>query len=149
MEKINEIDEAQYKVDLIISDNYIKFSGELLRLSLLAIGGFGTLTILNIKGEDKLHVFANPIFLILSLVCFVICSSAALCHRYYATDTISWYISWLRAEKIKNEIKADKEKKGFYKLLKYSRISLITCEISFGIGVVFFFIAIVHLFICK
>ena len=53
MEKFNEIDEAQYKADFTISDNYRSFSSELLRLSLLAIGGFGAIVISKIKGDYR------------------------------------------------------------------------------------------------
>jgi hypothetical protein len=41
MSKLNEIKENQYKVDFEISKGYINFSSELLRLSLLSMGGFG------------------------------------------------------------------------------------------------------------
>lgn len=47
------IDEGEYKADFIISENYIKFSSELLRLSLIAIGAYGTLFIKEIDADDK------------------------------------------------------------------------------------------------
>ena len=149
MENLNEINESQYKVDFLIADNYIKFTAELLRLSLFVIGGFGAVVMLMIKGENKLNVFESPIFVILTLTAFVVCVASSLVHRYCATDTLSWYISWLRAEIRQDAVKALKEKKGFYKLLKHSKRALITSEFSFGFGVFFFVIAIINVFIEK
>jgi hypothetical protein len=114
-EKIYEIEEMNYKPNFIISDNYIKFSGELLRLSLLLVGGFGTITLIKIKGEDNLEIFLHPTLFILALICFVLCIGASLCHRYYETDTMSWYISFLRVRKINDTPNMKKEKLGFKK----------------------------------
>jgi len=52
MPNLKEIEENQYKVDFEISKGYIDFSSELLRLSLLAMGGFGALVLIKIKGEN-------------------------------------------------------------------------------------------------
>ena len=146
MERFTEVEESRYQADFAISENFIKFSGELLRLSLLAIGGFGALILLKIQDGDKLDVFPDPKFFVLALVCFVISSGASLAHRYFATDAMSWFISVLRAED-KNDIpEMVNERKGFKKTLKFSRISLITCEISFALGVVLFFLAILRFF---
>ena len=49
MPNLKEIEENQYKVDFEISKGYIDFSSELLRLSLLAMGGFGALVLIKIK----------------------------------------------------------------------------------------------------
>jgi FtsH-binding integral membrane protein len=144
MENLNEINESQYQADFLISENYIKFTGELLRLSLFVIGGFGAVIMLIIKGENKVNVFESPWLIISTLAAFVLCIASSLAHRYCATDSLSWYISWLRAKKSQDADKALKEKNGFYKLLKYSRITLITSEVSFGFGVFFFVIAIIN-----
>jgi hypothetical protein len=144
MATIYEIDESKYKADFMISENYIKFSSELLRLSLLAIGGFGTLVLTKIK-EEHCTVVLQDIFFIIALLCFVICSGASLCHRYYASDAMSWYICLLRAQNNNNASKIKKERAGLHKILKFSRISLISSEISFGLGVIFFFISILKL----
>jgi len=142
MKTIYDIEESKYKSDFMISENYIKFSSELLRLSLLAIGGFGTLILTVIKEECNQNVFQNKFFLITALAGFVICSGAALCHRYFATDAMSWYVSVLRAQNNINPSKLVVQRVGLHKTLKLSRISLIISEISFGLGVLFFFIAI-------
>ncbi|MBK8808289.1 MAG: hypothetical protein IPO21_17350 [Bacteroidales bacterium] len=142
--KESEIDESRYKADFMISENYIKFSSELLRLSLLAIGGFATLILTKIKDESCVNAFPQPIFFVAALISFVVCSAAALCHRYYATDAMSWYISLLRAESKDDKLKIEKERIGLHKILRFSRLSLIACEVSFGIGVILFFLAILN-----
>jgi hypothetical protein len=53
MAKLKEIDESQYKVDFDILNGYINFSSELLRLSLFAMGGFGALVLIKIKGKKS------------------------------------------------------------------------------------------------
>lgn len=146
MDKTKEVDESKFKADFLIMDNYIKFSGELLRLSLLAIGGFGTLILLRIKDQDKIEIFSDPLFPILSLAFFVLASAAALFHRYFATDSMSWYISLLRAENRNDVLKTEKERKGLHKILGSSRISLVVCEIAFGLGVILFFVSILEFF---
>jgi len=84
---LNKIDESQYKVDFAISEKYIDFSSELLRISILIIGGLGTLFI---NGKKDIADLPNkPHFFILSLLFFACCVAAALCHRYYATDSLS------------------------------------------------------------
>ncbi|MFW0739245.1 hypothetical protein [Flavobacterium sp. T12S277] len=135
------VDEADYQADFIISENYIKFTAELLRLSLLAIAGFGALFVAKIKNEGLAAELDCSEFIV-ALVFFVICSGACLCHRYFATDVMSWFISLLRAQNNGNAAKAAKEKKGLHRTLLFSRIFLILSEISFGLGVIFFFIAI-------
>lgn len=142
MIKETKIDEAEYKADFTISENYIKFSSELLRLSLLAIAGYGTLFIKTIVEDDKNSLIRNNSILILSMIFFVLSTSASLFHRYYATDSMSWFISWRRFL-INNKIeKAELENIGMKKILKKSKIALIICEATFGCGVLIFLVAI-------
>lgn len=149
MTNLNELDESQFKADFMIFEGYIKFSSELLRLSLLAMGGFGALVLIKLKGEDngQLQFFKEPSFFMVSMLFFALCSAASLFHRYYASDTMSWYISWLRAEKEHKDEKSKKKREGFYKFLKRSEISLITSQYLFGGGVLFFIIALFDLFL--
>lgn len=146
MNNLNEIDESQYKADFMISEGYIKFSSELLRLSLLAMGGFGALVLIRFKGEGSRQFLSEPKFFLISMMFFALCSAASLFHRYYASDTMSWYIGWLRAERKNDNAKATKERQGLHRLLRRSEISLILSECLFGGGVLFFIIAIFDLF---
>jgi hypothetical protein len=76
---------------------------------------------------------------------FVLCAAATLFHRYYASDCMSWYIAWLRAENEGKAEEAKNERKGFHKMLWLSKWSLIFSEFLFGGGVLFFMIAIFRL----
>ena len=124
MDSLNEIDESQYKADFMIAEGYIKFSSELLRLSLLAMGGFGALVLIKFKGENKGQLLSEPKYFLLSMIFFGLCAGASLFHRYYASDTMSWYISWLRAVKKNEPAKATREQAGLRRLLKRSRCPL-------------------------
>jgi len=142
MSKLKEIDEAQYKADFMIFEGYIKFSSELLRLSLIAMGGFGSLVLIKFNSQEQNTFLEDPKFFLISMVLFALCSAASLFHRFYASDTMSWYISWLRAEMENKTEKASIERKGLHRLLKYSQYSLIASEWLFSGGVVFFIVAI-------
>jgi len=140
------LDENKYKVDFEISNGYINFSAELLRLSLLAMGGFGGLILTKFEGDGTAHGFlANPILFLISMTFFSLCAGATLFHRYFASDCMSWYVAWLRADSLGNTEKAQKEKKGFYRMLRLSKIALITAECLFGAAVLFFIVAIYQL----
>ncbi len=145
MDHLKGVDETQFKADFVILEGYIKFSGELLRLSLLALGGFGTLLLIRLKNETGAEFLKHSDFLIVSLIsmiCFAFCSVACLFHRYHASDSMSWYISWLRAEKENKKEKASTEYRGLKKSFKRSGLALIISQIFFVFGVLFFIIAI-------
>jgi hypothetical protein len=148
MSKIKSVDKDQYEVDFDIAKGYIDFSSEILRLSLFALGGIGTL-ILKIKsGEEKfLHNYlTNHSYIIMaSLVLFLLAAAATLFHRYYASDWKSWYICYLRAKNEAREAEAEDEKTGYRKILKLAKWSLIFSEFFFGGGIVFFIISILKL----
>jgi len=145
MNNLNELEESQYKADFMITDGYIKFSSELLRLSLIAMGGFGTLLLIRLKDPNG-QLLEDPKLFLISMVFFALCSAAALFHRFYASDTMSWYVSWLRADKENKTEKAERERKGLRRFLKRSEYSLIASEWLFGGGVLFFILAILNLF---
>lgn len=140
------IDENKYKSDFQISESYIKFSSELLRISLLAMGGFGTLVLYQFKqGDQDLKYLHEPTLFLISMILFGICAAMTLAHRFFATDSMSWYISWLRANVSGDAVKAKKERKGLYKSLRLSKYALILAEILFGGAVIFFMGAIYEL----
>lgn len=134
-----------YKPDLEIMDRYINFSAELLRISLLAIGGFGTIMLIKLKNESNIIPLHHLLFLYISICCFVLCAGFALFHRFYASDSMSWYISYLRAKADNNKEKTQREQKGLHRTLRYSSVFLIFTEVMFGIAVVFFAIGIYQL----
>ena len=130
--------DSDYKPDFEILDRYLNFSSELLRISLLAIGGYGTIMLVKLKDEtDKLPL--NHLTILFTSICiFTICAGASLFHRYFATDSMSWYISYLRAKENGNTEKANIEKKGLHKSLNLSSIFLIVTEVTFAAAVLFF-----------
>lgn len=130
--------ENDYKLDFEILDRYLNFSSELLRISLLAMGGFGAILLINLKNENEnLHLSKFP-SLFISICFFSVCAGLALFHRFYASDSMSWYISYLRAKADKNEIKSTKEQIGMHKALHKASIFLILTEIIFAVGIIFF-----------
>lgn len=142
MQLFKSVEESQFKADFVILEGYIKFSGELLRLSLLAMGGFGTLFLIRVKGEIGQELLDKPVLFLVSMIFFALCSGACLFHRYYASDSMSWYISWLRAVNEGNSKKADYEHQGLKKLFRQSGYALIVSQFLFGGGVLLFMIAL-------
>src|SRR5688572_24065663 len=124
MGKIKPLDEALYKPDFEIRNSYIDFSAELLRLSLIAMGGFGALVLAKIENGQNLikDPLGNPGFLLISMLLFTLCVASALFHRYFASDCMSWYISGLRAEENGDTAKAKTEYEGYGKMLKRSTL---------------------------
>jgi len=145
MGKMKNLNEGQYKPDFDIANGYINFSSELLRLSLLAIGGLGTLVLAAIEndGKNAIDFLTNPVSMLPSIVFFALCSGASLFHRYYASDCMSWYIAWIRAEEEEDPVESKKQYAGFKKTLKKSTNSLIISEYLFGAGVLSFIGAII------
>jgi hypothetical protein len=139
---MSAIEDNEYKPDFEILDRYLKFSSELLRISLLAIGGFGTIVLVKLKGEESAGSLTNLTFLFLSICFFALCAGSALFHRFYASDSMSWHVAYLRAKHADNFAQAEKEKAGRNKMLRRSSFALILAEILFGISVALFAVGI-------
>jgi hypothetical protein len=96
-----ELQEDIYKVDLAALDRYQSFSGELLRLALLGIAGYGFL-ITNVVFKDTSPASLsklNKVFLIGGALILGVSAASALGHRYFSTDCITHYVRRLRLEK--------------------------------------------------
>lgn len=141
----HKIESDQYAADFEISRRFIEFSAELLRLSLLVLGGIGALVFNKPDHHLLEQISAQPTAFRICMILWVISASAALAHRYCATDSLSWFISLLRAQDKNDPAALEKEKKGFYRMLFLSRASLITCEISFALAIIAFIITVVQL----
>jgi hypothetical protein len=135
------LDECDYKPDFEILDRYLNFSSELSRISLLAIGGFGAILLIKIKNENP-ALRGNLHFLFASICVFALCSGFSLIHRFFASDSMSWYISQLRAKASDSPEQANYERKGMHKMLRRSSFFLILTEVAFGIAVCLFSIGI-------
>jgi hypothetical protein len=80
--------------------------------------------LIKIKGETEKsfpNFLQDPKFFFISIALFAMCAGSALFHRYFASDCMSWYIAWLRAEAANEKVKANQERTGFYKMLKLSK----------------------------
>jgi hypothetical protein len=91
------------KPDQDLLDRYIKFSEELLRLSLLAIGAVGFLVtnfVLKASpeqpGTEALALLRVKLALSAALAFFLVACAAALLHRYFATDGFACHVAGLR-----------------------------------------------------
>lgn len=133
------IDEADYKADQQICDRYIGFSSELLRLSLIAIGGYGALVTLFLKDKPEyLPALKSSWGLIISMILFCLCSGTTLVHRFFASDAMACYIRLLRLIARNDNGEQQKEKKELMKRLVISTRALIVAEFLFGFGVASF-----------
>jgi hypothetical protein len=80
--------------DWKVTDGYIAYSAELLRLSLLAITGIATICVKLLDNNKPLHASVEEFGVPLAFL--VISSGCALAHRYIATDSMYWHIEGLR-----------------------------------------------------
>lgn len=121
-----------YEPDMQLSDRYINFSAELLKISLTAISGIGALVIFEAKdGHNSYDLEPIKSLLFASICFFGLTIGACLFHRFYSSDFMSYHIAYLRTKK-------DKEKIGRRNCLKYSRYALILSEYLFGIAIFLF-----------
>lgn len=130
------IEENKYKLDFEIADRYISFSSELLRLSLTAISALGTLLYFSIKKKIDVELSGiDKVLVFITIMLFTLAAMSSLAHRFYATDTMSYHITYLRTN-------SEKEKIGRRKCLKVSENFLIITEYLFGGAVLTFVFAI-------
>jgi hypothetical protein len=94
-----------FEHDVAVSDRYQKFSSELLRLSIAAIGAIGFLVLNNVfsqGGRDQFNwLVKNTTFgfwLFISLFCFVLAAAFALLHFYFGADGKAYHLKYLRLE---------------------------------------------------
>jgi hypothetical protein len=133
---MSNLEENDFKPDFEIADRYINFSSELLRLSLFAISGIGALIILYIEKKEEVQLTDYDkwwIILIISL--FALTAGVSLFHRFYASDSMSYHIAYLRK-------KTQEEKDGRTRCLKRAEKSLILAEYLFGLAIIVFVIAL-------
>jgi hypothetical protein len=98
-----EVKEDRYKVDLAVLERYQAFSGEVLRLALLGIAGYGFLIANVVFKTDKSgnYTFFSPfvenkILLLLGVIALAASTAAALSHRFYSTDCLTHFVRRLR-----------------------------------------------------
>lgn len=139
-----EIPERTLEHDMALLERYNEFSAELLRLGLLGITalGFAASKAL-LPGDDRARAetllesvrYETGI----ALIAFGCCVAAALAHRYFATDSMSWHLQamrrYLRGED-KDIVVADAEFRSRYRRFKWSEYAIRVASMSLGAGAV-------------
>jgi hypothetical protein len=120
---MEDLKECDYKPDFQIAEGYIKFSSELLRLSLLAVSGMGSFILLTYKEDSHVKLTHDAkSWLFISIILFFLASGFALAHRFYASNSMSYLIAYLRK-------KTDDEKTDYMRILKRAKWALIVTDI--------------------
>jgi hypothetical protein len=101
------LDADALELDWKVCDGYIAYSSELLRVSLLAIGGLAALSL-------KVHETDTPVTTLpisvfeRAFIVLVIAAGLSLLHRYIANDSMAFHIEALRRRKRdRPELKVD------------------------------------------
>ena len=138
------VPERTIEHDLALLERFQSFSAELLRLALIGISAIGFVVSKALFPEEAdskalqllLSVKLNVAVALLS---FVICAAAALSHRYYAADSVSWHLQAMRRYK-RNEgddkETADKEIYSRFRRFKWSTYSIRIASVSLGLGAI-------------
>ncbi len=116
-----DVGEERYRADFEILDRYQNFSAELLRLSLLALAGYGFLMSDVVFGVRKNAETGDLLFLpafheragllVSGAVLLGLCALTSLAHRYFSTDCMSHHIRRVRLIK-RNLTEEDVRKQG-------------------------------------
>jgi len=149
-----EVEVPAFKHDLDLSDRYQNFSGEILRLSILGVGGIGFLLV-NVfltKGQQRVPLSRDePVFSWLaaaSLFCLGVSAAASLAHRYFATDCLSYHLSAMRKKAVgdtSEEVRTAID--GRNRIFGLSKWSLISASIFLATGTILLALAFVFGFL--
>ncbi len=129
------MNEHDYKPDFEILDRYVKYSSEILRISMIIIAAMGSVSILkeNFKIEEFSKCSINSFKL--SIVFLAIAILFSLAHRYFATDYMSSHIITLR------------KGGGFNKkLLNLCEFLIVLNAITFAIGTILFLLGLFNMY---
>jgi hypothetical protein len=94
-----EIPEEVWKPDFDIVDRYQSFANELMRIDLLAIGGFGFLIKDIVLEKSSKLTFTCISMMIIALVCIILSLAAVLCHRFLSTSCLFYQVIIMRSLK--------------------------------------------------
>lgn len=144
---INIPDEV-WKPDFDIVDRYQSFANELMRIDLLAIGGFGFL-IKDVVLEKSNKLTSTCVYImVVALICIVLSLAAVLCHRFFSTSCLYYQVLIMRSlKRLENahwsetEIHDEKvflaqARKNQTKQSAFSHLILMIAAISFIISLV-------------
>jgi hypothetical protein len=142
-----------FKADFEITDKYQAFSGELLRLALLGIAGYGffigNVALNNAQASEfYAEVLNQSGLLIAGLTLLALAAAFAVAHRFFSTDCLSHQITilrilrritspdWSEVEKDRDRARLDDERIGQRRDLLRCRNLLIGSSVALVCGVV-------------
>jgi hypothetical protein len=143
---MNDLKEFDYKPDLEVSDRYVNYSSEILRLSLLGIGGFGTFLLLQYDNTGFQMGLATKILMLISVLFWAVSACLSLAHRYFSSDTLACHINYHR---LVDDDRKKKEKEQRRWLLKLCTKLIVWNAISFGLGILIFSMAMILILFQK
>jgi hypothetical protein len=91
-------EDVDFSNDVEIAEGYKKFSGELLRVSLLAITGCAILWLKLKTADEGTRLQIEWAWLDWSFICFCLAAACALMHLYFANDSLALELERRRRE---------------------------------------------------
>ncbi|MFZ5638916.1 MAG: hypothetical protein ACOY82_20280 [Pseudomonadota bacterium] len=149
-----DIPERTIEYDMVLLERYTDFSAELLRLGLIGISAIGFAVSKALLPSEGGHIAVELLDKVrfetgLALIAFGLCVAAALSHRYFAADSMSWHLQamrrYQRGEEGDAEV-ADAEFKSRYRRFKWSEYAIRTATVALGLGAVSTAVAILRAF---
>ncbi len=144
------IPERTIEHDLALLERFQEFSAELLRVALIGISaiGFVVSRIVLPEKEATQVVLDHTVkwLVIAALISLAVSAAAALVHRYYAADSMSWHLQAMRRYERNAESdvqKADSEFRARLKQFKVSGRAIACSALALGVGAVLLVAAIV------
>lgn len=97
---LTPIPERTIEHDLTLLERFQEFSAELLRVALIGISAIGFVVariLLPEKDTPPIHLSTSArFFLTAALIALTVSAAAALAHRYFAADSMSWHLQAMR-----------------------------------------------------
>lgn len=129
--------------DLTLLERFQEFSAELLRVALIAISAIGfVVSRIAFPEKDAKLLGISPAIkylIVASLVLLAISAAAALIHRYYAVDCMSWHLQAMRRYVRNSETevkKANTESDRRHKEFKVANRAIACSAFALGAGAV-------------
>lgn len=142
------VPERTIEHDFTLLERFQEFSAELLRVALIAISAIGfVISRIVFPDKDAQPIDISPAIkslIVASLVSLAVSAAAALIHRYYAADSMSWHLQAIRRYERNAETeveKADAEFHRRYKEFKVSNRAIACSAFALGAGAVLLVVA--------
>jgi len=144
------IPERTIEHDLALLVRFQEFSAELLRVALIGISAIGFVVSRVILPEETTTRMAlDPTakwLIIAALISLAVSAAAALVHRYYAADSMSWHLQAMRRYQRNTETDvatADRECRARFTQFKVSGRAIACSALALGAGAALLVAAIV------